>query len=34
VDFDQEKVENLNIIKNKFNLKKIKILKKKYHLKI
>lgn len=29
VDFDQEKVENLNIIKNKFNLKKIKILKKK-----
>ena len=29
VDFDQEKVENLNIIKNKFDFKKIKILKKK-----
>ena len=29
MDFDQEKVENLNIIKNKFNFKKIKILEKK-----
>ena len=28
IDFDQEKVENFNIIKNKFDFKKIKILKK------
>lgn len=34
IDFDNEKIENLNIIKNNFNLIKLQIQKKKFHLKI